>query len=110
LFPPTPDRAKSALIDNDGYQAMYKRSIEDPDGFWGDIGREQIDWIKPFTRVQNTTYDAKTLSIKWYEDGTLNASANCLDRHLETRGDQTALIFEGDDPFGQPSCDLSGIA
>ena len=62
------------------------------------MGRAQIDWMKPYTVVNNSTYDAKSLAIRWYEDGTLNASANCLDRHLDTRGDQTALIFEGDDP------------
>ncbi|MBL6781559.1 MAG: acetate--CoA ligase [Alphaproteobacteria bacterium] len=97
-FPPSDARAKSALVDNATYLDMYKRSIEQPDAFWDDMGRQQIDWMKPYTKVNNSTYDAASLSIKWYEDGTLNASANCLDRHLATRGDQTALIFEGDDP------------
>ncbi|HCP19282.1 MAG TPA: acetyl-coenzyme A synthetase, partial [Alphaproteobacteria bacterium] len=97
-FPPSDRRAKSAIVDNATYLDMYKRSIEQPDAFWDDMGRQQIDWMKPYTKVDNSTYDAATLSIKWYEDGTLNASANCLDRHLATRGDQTALIFEGDDP------------
>ncbi len=97
-FPPSDRRAKSAIVDNATYLDMYKRSIEQPDAFWDDMGRQQIDWMKPYTKVDNSTYDAASLSIKWYEDGTLNASANCLDRHLATRGDQTALIFEGDDP------------
>jgi acetyl-CoA synthetase len=97
-FPPSAERAKSARVDHDTYMDMYQRSIEQPDAFWDEMGRAQIDWMKPYTKINNSTYDATSLSIKWYEDGTLNASANCLDRHLDTRGDQTALIFEGDDP------------
>jgi acetyl-CoA synthetase len=76
---------------------MYKQSIENPHQFWAEHGK-RVDWIKPFTKVKNTTYDYNALSIKWFEDGELNASANCLDRHLEGRSDQTAIIFEGDDP------------
>ena len=75
---------------------MYQRSVDDPNGFWAEHGK-RIDWIKPFTKVKNTSFDAP-VSIKWFEDGTLNVSANCLDRHLETRGDQVAIIWEGDDP------------
>ena len=86
-----------AFIDNEKYQAMYKRSVEDPNGFWGETGK-RIDWIKPYTRVKNTSYAPDNVSIKWYEDGTLNVSANCIDRHLKTRGDQVAIIWEGDDP------------
>ncbi len=97
VYPVPGDIAKSALIDKSKYDAMYKQSVEDPDGFWGEHGK-RIDWIKPYTKVKNVSYDAKDLYIKWYEDGTLNVSANCLDRHLEKRGDQTAIIFEGDDP------------
>ena len=67
------------------------------DGFWGEIGR-RIDWIKPYTRVKNTSFDPGNVSIKWFEDGTLNVCANCIDRHLPTRGDQVAIIWEGDDP------------
>jgi acetyl-CoA synthetase len=89
---------KRAYIDNDKYLAMYKRSVEDPDGFWGEEARNRIDWIKPFTRVKNTSFEAPDVSIKWFEDGTLNVSANCLDRHLATRGDQTAILWEPDDP------------
>ncbi|MCL1479473.1 acetate--CoA ligase [Marinobacter sp. M3C] len=97
VYPVTPEVAKHALINKDQYQAMYKQSIENPDQFWAEHGK-RVDWITPFTKVKNTTYDYNALSIKWFEDGELNASANCLDRHLENRGDQTAIIFEGDDP------------
>ena len=95
---PVKESAKSrALVDKEQYMAMYKESIENPDAFWGEHGK-RLDWIKPYTTVKNTSYDRSNLSIKWFEDGTLNASANCLDRHLAERGDQTAIIFEGDDP------------
>jgi acetyl-CoA synthetase len=97
VYPVTPDVAQHALINKNQYQAMYKQSIDNPDQFWAEHGK-RVDWIKPFTKVKNTTYDYNALSIKWFEDGELNASANCLDRHLESRGDQTAIIFEGDDP------------
>ncbi|MHC8491177.1 acetate--CoA ligase [Thalassospira sp. SM2505] len=97
VYPVPGDIAKNALIDKTKYDAMYKQSVEDPDGFWGEHGK-RIDWIKPYSKVKNVSYDAKDLYIKWYEDGTLNVAANCLDRHLEKRGDQTAIIFEGDDP------------
>ncbi|MBV16765.1 MAG: acetate--CoA ligase [Thalassospira sp.] len=97
VYPVPDDIAKGALIDKSKYDAMYKQSIEDPEGFWGEHGK-RIDWIKPYSKVKNVSFDANDLYIKWYEDGTLNVSANCLDRHLEKRGDQTAIIFEGDDP------------
>ena len=86
-----------AFVNNEKYLALYKRSLEDPTGFWGEQGK-RIDWIKPYTKVKNTSYDPHRVSIKWYEDGTLNASANCIDRHLKTRGDRIAIIWEGDDP------------
>ncbi len=89
--------AARAWVDDAKYQAMYRRSVEDPNGFWGEMGR-RIDWIKPYTKVKNTSYDYHNVSIKWYEDGTLNVCANCVDRHLATRGDQVAIIWEGDDP------------
>jgi len=89
--------ASRAYLNNEKYLAMYKRSVEDPNGFWGEVGK-RIDWIKPYTKVKNTSYDPHNLAIKWYEDGTLNASANCIDRHLKTRADQVAIIWEGDDP------------
>ncbi len=89
--------ASKAWVDNEKYLAMYNRSIEDANGFWGEAGK-RIDWMKPYTKVKNTSYDPANVSIKWYEDGTLNLSANCIDRHLAKRGDQVAIIWEGDDP------------
>ena len=86
-----------AFIDNETYLKLYAESIEDPDTFWGREA-QRIDWIEPFTRVKNTTFAYPDVSIKWFEDGTLNVSANCVDRHLATRGDQTAIIWEPDDP------------
>ncbi len=89
--------ASRAWLDDAKYKALYKRSVEDPNGFWGEIGR-RLDWIKPYTKVKNTSFDYHNVSIKWFEDGTLNVSANCIDRHLRTRGDQVAIIWEGDNP------------
>ena len=86
-----------AHIDNKKYLEMYQASVETPDEFWGEQGK-RLDWIKPYTVVKNTSYDYDNVSIKWFEDGTLNVCANCVDRHLETRGDQVAIIWEGDDP------------
>ncbi|WPZ36894.1 acetate--CoA ligase [Thalassobaculum sp. OXR-137] len=89
--------AANALVDAAKYQEMYKRSIEDPEGFWGEHG-QRIDWIKPYSKVKDVSYDAKDLHIRWYEDGTLNVSANCIDRHLADKADQPAIIWEGDEP------------
>jgi acetyl-CoA synthetase len=88
---------RRALIDRAKYDAMYARSVNDADGFWG-AEAKRIDWIKPFTKVKNVSWDPDNLSIKWFEDGMLNVSANCIDRHLAKRGKQTAIIWEGDDP------------
>ena len=87
----------SAFIDKDEYEKLYKKSVEKPDKFWGKEG-QRIDWINPYTRVKDTSFDHPDVSIKWFEDGTLNVSANCIDRHLKKRGKQTAIIFEPDDP------------
>ena len=97
VFPVPEALAKSAWCDNDTYLAMYKQSVDDPEGFWGEHGK-RIDWIKPYTKVKDVNFNQPDVHIKWFYDGTLNASVNCLDRHLSARGDQTALIFEGDDP------------
>ena len=97
IYPVAAEWAARAWADDAKYQDMYKRSIEDPDGFWGEMGK-RIDWIKPYTKVKNTSYAPENISIKWYEDGTLNVCANCVDRHVATRGDQVAIIWEGDDP------------
>jgi acetyl-CoA synthetase len=97
LYPVNQEVADRAFVNREQYEEMYRQSVEDPDTFWGEHGK-RLDWIKPYTKVKNTTFDYDNLSIKWFEDGQLNASANCLDRHLEKRGDQTAIIYEGDDP------------
>ncbi len=97
IYPVSDELAKSAWIDNDKYLAMYEKSQSDPEGFWADEGK-RIDWIKPYSKVKNTSFAYPDVSIKWFEDGTLNVSANCIDRHLEKRGDQVAIIWEGDDP------------
>ncbi len=97
VYPVPAEWAKRAWINADQYATLYKRSVEDPDGFWGEAGR-RLDWIQPYTKVKNTSFDLPDVSIKWFEDGTLNVSANCIDRHLATRGDQVAIIWEGDDP------------
>jgi acetyl-CoA synthetase len=91
------DWQKRALVDDAKYQEMYARSIKDPNGFWAEQAK-RIDWIKPFTKVKNTHFGNDDVSIKWFEDGTLNACYNCVDRHLAKRGDQTAILWEGDDP------------
>ena len=96
-YPPTAQFAKTAHADADVYEKMYADSMADPDVFWGEHGK-RIDWIKPYTKVKNTSFAPGNVDIKWFEDGTLNVSANCVDRHVETRGDQTAIIWEPDDP------------
>jgi len=97
VFPVPGEWAQRAYCDNDRYLELYQRSIADPEAFWAEQGR-RIDWIKPYDKVKDVNYGPGEVSIKWFEDGTLNASANCLDRHLERRGDQVAIIWEGDDP------------
>jgi len=91
------DWRKRAYVDDAKYEEMYARSVKDPNGFWGEQAK-RIDWIKPFSKVKNTSYDPSNVSIKWFEDGTLNVCHNCVDRHLAKRGDQTAILWEGDDP------------
>jgi acetyl-CoA synthetase len=96
LFP-VPEWALShAWVTDAKYKTMYAASIADPDKFWGEHGK-RLNWIKPYTKVKNTNFDGD-VSIKWFEDGTLNASYNCVDRHLPLRADQTAILWEGDDP------------
>jgi acetyl-CoA synthetase len=96
VFPVPAPLAKSAWCDEAKYKAMYERSIKDPEGFWAEHGK-RIDWIKPYTKVKDVSF-AGDVHIRWFHDGTLNASVNCLDRHLAKRGNQTAIIWEGDDP------------
>jgi len=97
IYAVSPEWAKRAHVDDAKYKEMYQRSISDPQGFWAEHGK-RVDWIKPFTKVKNTNYGPPDVSIKWFEDGTLNVAANCVDRHLAKRGDQVAIIWEGDDP------------
>ncbi len=88
---------KHALIDNDTYLKWYADSIKNPDKFWGKHGK-RLDWFKPYTKVKHASFTGK-VSIKWFEDGQLNVSYNCIDRHLKKRGDQVAIIWEGDNPY-----------
>jgi len=97
VYPVSDEWAARAFADNEKYLEMYQASVDDPDAFWGEHGK-RLDWIKPYTKVKNTTFGPGDVSIKWFEDGVLNVTANCIDRHLETRGDQVAIIWEGDDP------------
>ncbi|WP_323932114.1 acetate--CoA ligase [Aeromonas caviae] len=97
VYPVKAHIGNGALLDKEGYEAMYQASVQDPDAFWGEQGK-LLDWMTPYTRVKNTSYDPGHVSIKWYEDGLLNVSANCLDRHLSERGDKVAIIWEGDNP------------
>ncbi len=97
VIPVSEEWKKHAHIDLAQYEKLYRRSIDDPDGFWGDEGRK-LQWIKPFTRVKDTSYKLHNFHIRWFADGALNVAANCIDRHLKNRGQQAAIIWEGDDP------------
>ena len=88
---------KKALIDKKGYEEKYKESIKNNEAFWAKEGK-RIDWIKPYSKIKDVTYSKNKVDIKWFYDGTLNVSYNCIDRHLPTRANDTAIIFEGDDP------------
>ena len=89
--------SEEAQINNDKYNEWYKNSLSNNEEFWSEHGK-RIDWIKPYTKVKDVSYNKDNFSIKWYYDGTLNASSNCIDRHLKNKADQTAIIWEGDDP------------
>ena len=97
LYPVPPGFAGPTTIGASEYEREYARSVQDPDGFWADAAK-RLDWFKPPTKIRNVSYDLADFRIRWFEDGELNASVNCLDRHLATRGDKTALIWEGDSP------------
>jgi acetyl-CoA synthetase len=97
VYPVPAGFAETAHCSKAKYQEMYAASVADPEKFWAEHGK-RIDWIRPYTKIKDTSFDRNDLHIRWFEDGTLNASANCLDRHLAERGDQTAIIWEGDDP------------
>ena len=97
IFPVSPEWAARAYVDEAGYRRMYEASISDPVAFWREHG-QRLDWIRPYTQVKDVSFDADDLRIRWFHDGVLNVSANCTDRHLPHRADQTAIIWEGDDP------------
>ena len=97
IYPIPADLAASAHIDAGKYSEMYQASVSDPEGFWRQHG-QRLDWMTPYSIVKNTSYAYDNVSIKWFEDGVLNVCANCVDRHVETRGDQVAIVWEGDDP------------
>ena len=97
IHPPSAAFAAAAHVDAESYAKRYAASVQDPEAFWGEEGL-RLDWIKPYTRVKNTSFEMGNVSIKWFEDGHLNVSANCIDRHMLTRADQTAIIWEPDDP------------
>ena len=97
IYPIPRDLTATAWIDSESYEAMYKQSVDENEHFWADQG-QRIDWIKPFSKVKDVSFDNEDLHIRWYEDGSLNVCANCVDRHLEDKADQVAIIWEGDDP------------
>ncbi|WP_375321346.1 acetate--CoA ligase [Aliivibrio logei] len=97
VYPVNQDIAKNAHADEDKYREMYQQSVINPEGFWREHG-QIVDWMTPYTKVKNTSFDTGHVDIKWFEDGELNVSANCVDRHLATRGNEVAIIWEGDDP------------
>jgi acetyl-CoA synthetase len=98
VYPVSGEWAQRAYIDAEKYKELYQRSIADPDGFWGEEARRRLAWIAPFSKVKNTSFGPGEVHIKWFEDGVTNIALNCIDRHLEKRGDQVAIIWEGDDP------------
>ena len=105
VYPVPAEWAANALVDEAGYFAMYRQSVEDPEAFWAEHG-QRLDWIKPYTKVKNTSFHEADFGIRWFEDGTLNLSANCLDRHLATRGDDIAILWEPDGP-GEPHREIT---
>ena len=97
VYPVAADFAVTARIDADTYRRLYAESVGDPEAFWRRVGK-RLDWIKPYSRIKDVSFDANDLHIRWFHDGELNVSANCLDRHLGKHGDKPAIIWEGDDP------------
>lgn len=95
---PIPSIMDDALLNEDQYRSMYQDSIEDPDAFWAEQAMKRLDWIQPFTKVKDVSFHKSDLHIRWFEDGVLNVSANCIDRHLDQHGDEVAIIWEGDAP------------
>ena len=98
LYPVRQGRTDHTLMNKEQYAAAYNASLNDNEGFWAVQARERLDWMTPFSTVRNVSYDKPDVHIRWFEDGELNVSVNCIDRHLATRGDQVAIIWEGDNP------------
>jgi len=109
LYPVPAEFAARARIKRDDYERLYNESVRDPTAFWAREGR-RLDWIKPYTKIKDVSYDARDFRIRWFYDGQLNVSANCLDRQLVQRGDKTAIVWEGDDPTTGETHYLSSIA
>ena len=97
LHQPSLAFSRNAHLNKSQYEALYKQSITDPESFWSKHGK-RLEWIKNYSKIKNVSFEHPNVSIKWFEDGVLNVSANCIDRHLSTRGEQTAIIWEGDNP------------
>ena len=97
-YQPEEEFSKNALIDRPKYQEMYMRSVENPEAFWEEQARDRLLWQKEFTKVKNVSYSHPDVSIKWFEDGVLNVSENCVDRHLEKKSEEVAILWEGDEP------------
>ncbi len=97
IYPVSKQWAEKSYVNASSYKAMYEQSVSDPTGFWGEQGK-RLEWIRPYTKVKNTSFKPGSVDIRWFEDGTLNVSSNCIDRHLAKRGDQVAIIWEGDNP------------
>src|SRR5881227_1235617 len=98
VYPVPAQWKKRAYIDDRTYKKMYAESVKTPDKFWAKQAK-RLDWFKAPTKIKNTSFAYDDVSIKWFEDGVLNVSYNCIDRHLKKRGNQTAIIWEGDDPY-----------
>ena len=96
-FPPSPELRRTAAIDADRYARDYAQSVADPERFWGLVG-QRLNWIKPYTRVRDVSFLPEDFRVRWYYDGVLNVAVNCLDRHLAARGNDNAILFEGDSP------------
>jgi acetyl-CoA synthetase len=97
VYPVSPEWARRSWVDESKCKAWYEKAVAEPAAFWSEhAGR--IDWFKPFTKVKNTSFGPGEVYIRWFEDGVTNVAYNCIDRHLDARGDQAAIIWEGDDP------------
>ena len=99
MYPPSPEFVAHAHIDAAKYKEMYAASMNDPEAFWAEQAK-RLDWAKAPSKIKNTSFDYPNVSIKWFEDGALNVTVNCIDRHLPARTDQTAILWERDDPRG----------